>query len=69
MGLESTMLPHPDANNIKIDKKHKKASKKSLTAEILIVICSDTHEINIFKKKNHTYKKSQNVFKEYTKII
>jgi hypothetical protein len=28
MGLKSTMLSRPNAKNIKIDKKHKKASKK-----------------------------------------
>jgi hypothetical protein len=40
MGLKATMLPHPNAKNFKIYKKHKRLVKNSLTAEILIVICS-----------------------------
>ena len=47
------MLPHQNAKNVKIDKKKKKNMKRpvknSLTGEILIVICSNTPETNIFK--------------------
>jgi hypothetical protein len=28
MGLKSSMFPHQNAKNVKIDKKHEKASKK-----------------------------------------
>jgi hypothetical protein len=49
MGLKSSMLPHQNAKDVKIDKKHEKACKNVLTGEILIVICSNTPETNIFK--------------------
>jgi hypothetical protein len=43
------MLLHPNAKNLKIDKNTKRPVKKLLTAEILIVIYSNTPETNIFK--------------------